>query len=330
MKRVLVTGGAGFLGRHLCARLLQEGCQVFCMDNFYTGSKDNIREFLDYSCFKMIHHDVCLPFYLEVDEIYNLACPASPIHYQRDPVQTLKTNAYGAINMLELAKRLQVKILQASTSEVYGNPQQHPQDEEYWGHVNPIGARSCYDEGKRCAESLFFAYHQQHQLPVKVARIFNTYGPYMQCEDGRVISNFIVQALHHKPITLYGNGSQSRSFCYVTDLIEALFRLMHSPAKITGPINLGNPQELTVLELAQMVRRLTNSRSKIVFRPLPGDDPQRRRPDILRAQELLSWQPRIELEAGLMHTITYFDKLLSHTPQPASYSAQLAMGLESP
>jgi UDP-glucuronate decarboxylase len=311
VKRVLITGGAGFLGRHLCERLLNEGHQIFCVDNFYTGSRRNILAFLDHPSFKLISHDVCLPLYMEVDEIYNLACPASPVHYQRDPVQTIKANVYGALNLLGLAKRLQVKILQASTSEVYGNPQQHPQREEYWGHVNPIGDRSCYDEGKRCAESLFFAYYQQHQLPIKVARIFNTYGPYMQCDDGRVVSNFIVQALRNKPITLYGTGAQSRSFCYVTDLIDALIRLMHSPEQVTGPINLGNPRELSVLELAHLIRRLTNSRSKIIFRPLPGDDPEQRRPDILRAQELLGWEPQIELETGLMSTIAYFDALLS-------------------
>lgn len=318
MKRILVTGGAGFLGRHLCGYLLHKGYQVLCVDNLYTGSQLNILEFLDHPDFEMKHHDICLPLYGEVDEIYNLACPASPVHYQRNPVQTIKTNVDGAINMLELAKQLRAKILQASTSEVYGDPQQHPQREEYWGHVNPIGARSCYDEGKRCAESLFLAYQQQHQILVKIARIFNTYGPYMQCGDGRVVSNFIVQALRNEPITLYGDGLQSRSFCYVTDLIDALVRLMHSSDKITGPINLGNPRELTVLELAYIVRQLTNSHSKIIFHPLPGDDPRQRRPDITRAQTLLGWQPQVELETGLSYTIAYFDTALSRAPQRKS------------
>lgn len=320
-KRILVTGGAGFLGRHLCGYLLHKGYQVLCVDNLYTGSQLNVLEFLDHPDFKMKHHDICLPLYGEVDEIYNLACPASPVHYQRNPVQTIKTNVDGAINMLELAKQLRAKILQASTSEVYGDPQQHPQREEYWGHVNPIGARSCYDEGKRCAESLFLAYQQQHQVLVKIARIFNTYGPYMQCGDGRVVSNFIVQALRNEPITLYGDGLQSRSFCYVTDLIDALIRLMHSPDQITGPINLGNPRELTVLELAHRVRQLTNSRSKIIFHPLPGDDPRQRRPDITRAQTLLGWQPQVELETGLSDTIAYFDTVLNRTPQRKSCNA---------
>jgi UDP-glucuronate decarboxylase len=320
MKRILVAGGAGFLGRHLCDHLLRENYQVLCVDNFYTGSRLNIIEFLDHPGFEMKYHNVCFPLCAEVDEIYNLACPASPVHYQRDPVQTIKTNVYGAINMLGLAKSLGARILQASTSEVYGSPQQHPQREEYWGYVNPIGARSCYDEGKRCAESLFFAYYQQHQLLIKIARIFNTYGPYMQCGDGRVVSNFIVQALRNEPLTLYGDGLQSRSFCYVTDLIDALVRLMHSPNKITGPINLGNPQELTVLDLAHMVRYLTNSRSKIVLRPLPNDDPQQRRPDISRAQALLSWQPQVDLKTGLTHTIHYFDALLSHIPERENYN----------
>jgi UDP-glucuronate decarboxylase len=327
MKRILVTGGAGFLGRHLCDHLLRKGYQVLCVDNFYTGSRLNILDFLDHPSFEVNHHDVCLPLYTEVDEIYNLACPASPVHYQRDPIQTIKTNVYGAIHMLGLAKRVGAKILQASTSEVYGNPQQHPQREEYWGHVNPIGTRSCYDEGKRCAESLFFAYRQQHQLPIKIARIFNTYGPYMQCGDGRVVSNFVVQALRNEPITLYGDGSQSRSFCYVTDLIDALALLMHSPDRITGPINLGNPRELTVLELAHMVCRLTHSRSKIIFRPLPSDDPQQRCPDILRAHELLDWRPQVELETGLVHTINYFDTLLSRTPRRKIYNAPAVVSI---
>ncbi|HET8701421.1 MAG TPA: UDP-glucuronic acid decarboxylase family protein [Nitrococcus sp.] len=311
MKRVLVTGGAGFLGRHLCGELLQRGCEVLCADNFYTGTKLNIVEFLDNRCFELIRHDMCFPLYVEVDEIYNLACPASPVHYQRDPVQTIKTSVNGAINVLGLAKRLHVKILQASTSEVYGDPQQHPQREEYWGHVNPLGERSCYDEGKRCAESLFFSYHRQHRLRVKIARIFNTYGPYMQSDDGRVISNFIVQALRHQPITLYGDGRQSRSFCYVTDLIDALTRLMNSPDSLLGPVNLGNPSECSMVELALTIKRLTNSRSEIVHRPLPGDDPKRRRPDIGRAETLLGWRPQIALEQGLLPTIEYFDALLS-------------------
>ncbi len=311
MKRVLVTGGAGFLGRHLCERLLREGAQVLCLDNFYTGSRLNVLEFLDDPYFEILRHDVCFPLYVEVDEIYNLACPASPVHYQRDPVQTIKTSVHGAINVLGLAKRLGVKALQASSSEVYGDPHQHPQREDYWGHVNPIGERSCYDEGKRCAESLFFGYRQQHDLPLKVARIFNTYGPYMQRDDGRVVSNFIVQALRNEPMTLYGDGSQSRSFCYVTDLVDALMRLMDSPDDFAGPVNLGNPGEFTVLELAQTVRRLTHSRSEIIFQPLPGDDPKQRRPDISLARTTLGWRPQVKLETGLLRTISYFDELLS-------------------
>lgn len=311
MKRVLVTGGAGFLGRHLCQRLLREGCQVLCVDNFYTGSRLNVLEFLDDPYFELMRHDICFPLYVEVDEIYNLACPASPVHYQRDPVQTIKTSVHGAINTLGLAKRLGVKMLQASTSEVYGDPHRHPQAEDYWGHVNPIGERSCYDEGKRCAESLCFSYRRQHGLPVRIARIFNTYGPYMQSDDGRVVSNFIVQALRGEPLTLYGDGSQSRSFCYVIDLVDALVRLMAAPHEVSGPVNVGNPTEFTVLELARAILRLTNSRSEIIFRPLPGDDPKQRRPDISLARELLDWEPRIELESGLLRTIAYFDELLS-------------------
>ena len=311
MKRVLVTGGAGFLGRHLCGELLRRGCEVLCADNFYTGTKLNVVEFLDNRCFELIRHDMCFPLYAEVDEIYNLACPASPVHYQRDPVQTIKTSVNGAINVLGLAKRLRVKILQASTSEVYGDPQQHPQQEDYWGHVNPLGERSCYDEGKRCAESLFVSYHRQHRLQVKIARIFNTYGPYMQSNDGRVISNFIVQALRNEPITLYGDGTQSRSFCYVTDLIDALGRLMNSPDSLLGPVNLGNPTECSMVELAHTIKRLTNSRSEIVRRALPRDDPKQRRPDIHRAEELLGWRPQVALEQGLLPTIEYFDTLLS-------------------
>jgi len=311
MQRVLVTGGAGFLGRHLCQRLLEDGCQVLCVDNFYTGSRDNILELLDHPYFEVMRHDVCFPLYVEVDQIFNLACPASPVHYQRDPVQTIKTSVHGAINMLGLSKRLGVPMLQASTSEVYGDPQQHPQQEDYWGHVNPIGTRSCYDEGKRCAESLCFGYRRQHGMSIKVARIFNTYGPYMQCDDGRVVSNFIVQALRNRPITLYGDGSQTRSFCYVTDLIEALVRLMRSPAQVTGPMNLGNPREFTVAQLAETVVRLTGSRSVVEHRPLPGDDPRQRRPDVRRARELPAWRPPVDLETGLERTIAYFDALLA-------------------
>jgi UDP-glucuronate decarboxylase len=311
MKRVLVTGGAGFLGRHLCDRLLRDGCQVICADNFYTGSKRNVLELHGNPYFEVLRHDVCQPLYVEVDEIYNLACPASPVHYQHNPVQTVKTCVHGAINMLGLAKRLGVPVLQASTSEVYGDPLEHPQNEDYWGHVNPIGERSCYDESKRCAESLFFSYHQRYRLEIKVARIFNTYGPYMMQNDGRVVSNFVVQALCGEPLTLYGDGTQSRSFCYVSDLIDALTALMNSPADVTGPINLGNPRECTMLELAELVLKLTNSRSAIEFRPLPGDDPKRRRPDITRAQAVLDWQPEVDLETGLTRTIDYFDRLLS-------------------
>jgi len=311
MQRVLVTGGAGFLGRHLCRRLLDDGCQVLCVDNFYTGARDNILELLDHPYFELMRHDVCFPLYVEVDAIFNLACPASPVHYQRDPVQTIKTSVHGAINMLGLAKRVGATLVQASTSEVYGDPQQHPQQEGYWGNVNPIGERSCYDEGKRCAESLCFGYRRQHGMAVKVARIFNTYGPYMQRNDGRVVSNFIVQALRHEPISLYGDGSQTRSFCYVSDLVEALVRLGRSPADVTGPINLGNPGEFTVSQLAETVVRLTGSRSTLVYRPLPGDDPKQRRPDISQAREVLDWRPRVDLETGLQRTIAYFDALLS-------------------
>ncbi len=320
MKRVLVTGGAGFLGRHLCKALLEQGCEVLCVDNFYTGAKRNLTEFIDHPGFELMRHDVCFPLYVEVDEIFNLACPASPVHYQRDPVQTVKTSVNGAINMLGLAKRLQAKILQASTSEVYGDPQQHPQREDYWGHVNPLGERSCYDEGKRCAETLFYGYSRQHRLRVKIARIFNTYGPYMQRNDGRVVSNFIVQALRGEPITLYGDGSQSRSFCYVTDLVDALMRLMNAPDDLTGPVNLGNPGEYTMRELAETIKRLTHSRSKIVYRPLPADDPKQRRPDITRAIETLGWQPTIGLEHGLSSTIDYFDDVLSRDKRIAADS----------
>jgi UDP-glucuronate decarboxylase len=310
-KRVLVTGGAGFLGSHLCERLLAHGAIVVCVDNFFTGARRNVEHLLDHKHFEVIRHDVTFSLYVEVDEIFNLACPASPIHYQRDPVQTTKTSVHGAINMLGLAKRLRAKILQASTSEVYGDPSVHPQAEDYWGHVNPIGPRSCYDEAKRCAETLFFDYRRQHQLPIKVARIFNTYGPRMHPNDGRVVSNFIVQALLGRDITVYGDGSQTRSFCYVDDLIDGLIRLMATPAEVTGPINIGNPAEFSILELAHLVIDLTGSPSHIVHRPRPEDDPKQRRPDISRAQDLLDWKPRTMLKDGLTSTIAYFDRLLS-------------------
>ena len=310
-KRILVTGGAGFLGSHLCERLLQEGHDVVCVDNFFTGTKDNIIHLLDNHRFELLRHDVAFPLYLEVDEIYNLACPASPIHYQHDPVQTTKTSVLGAINMLGLAKRLKARILQASTSEVYGDPQVHPQREDYWGHVNPFGSRACYDEGKRCAETLFFDYHHQHKLEIKIARIFNTYGPHMHPNDGRVVSNFIVQALKGEPITVYGNGSQTRSFCYVDELVDGFVRLMQSPADFTGPVNLGNPNEFTIRELAEKVIAMTGSRSRIVEKPLPKDDPTQRQPDITLAREKLGWEPCIQLEQGLVKTIEYFDQLLT-------------------
>jgi UDP-glucuronate decarboxylase len=309
--RVLVTGGAGFLGSHLCDRLLAENANVICVDNFFTGAKRNIDHLLDHHYFELMRHDVTFPLYIEVDQIYNLACPASPIHYQHDPVQTTKTSVHGAINMLGLAKRLRAKILQASTSEVYGDPNVHPQPEDYWGHVNPIGPRSCYDEGKRCAETLFFDYWRQHRLQIKVARIFNTYGPRMHPNDGRVVSNFIVQALLGRDITVYGDGSQTRSFCYVDDLIDGLVRLMATRADVTGPVNIGNPAEFSMVELAKTVIDLTGSQSRIVHRPRPQDDPQQRRPDIARAQELLGWKPRTMLKEGLVSTIAYFDQLLS-------------------
>ncbi|MBL0028651.1 MAG: SDR family oxidoreductase [Rhodanobacteraceae bacterium] len=310
-KRVLVTGGAGFLGSHLCDRLLADGHEVVCADNLFTGAKRNIAHLHGHPRFEFLRHDVTFPLFIEVDEIYNLACPASPIHYQHDPVQTTKTSVHGAINMLGLAKRLRVPIFQASTSEVYGDPVQHPQREDYWGHVNPIGPRSCYDEGKRCAETLFFDYHRQHQLQIKVARIFNTYGPRMHPNDGRVVSNFIVQALKHQPITLYGEGQQTRSFCFVDDLIEGFIRLMATDATITGPINLGNPGEFTIRELAEKVIALTGSRSTIEMRPLPADDPKQRQPDITRARAQLGWEPKVDLDAGLRSTIAYFDQLLA-------------------
>jgi UDP-glucuronate decarboxylase len=309
-KRVLVTGGAGFIGSHLCQRLLERGDEVLCIDNFYTGTRDNLKAALDHPHFEFMRHDVTFPLYVEVDQIYNLACPASPIHYQFDPVQTTKTSVHGAINMLGLAKRVKARILQASTSEVYGDPQVHPQPEEYWGHVNPIGIRSCYDEGKRCAETLFFDYYRQHRLPIKVARIFNTYGPNMHPHDGRVVSNFIMQALRHEPITIYGNGSQTRSFCFVDDLVEGLIRLMESPADVTGPINLGNPGEFTIKELAELVIDMTRSRSKLVFEKLPQDDPKQRQPDITKAIEKLKWRPKVKLRDGLKKTIPYFKRII--------------------
>ncbi|MBT5032869.1 MAG: SDR family oxidoreductase [Proteobacteria bacterium] len=309
--KALVTGGAGFLGSHLCERLLEQGRDVLCVDNYFTGCKQNIAHLLKKPSFEILRHDVTWPLYVEVDEIYNLACPASPVHYQHDPVQTTKTSVHGAINMLGLAKRLGAKILQASTSEVYGDPEMHPQREEYWGHVNPIGIRSCYDEGKRCAETLFFDYHRQHQLEIKVLRIFNTYGPRMHPNDGRVVSNFIVQALQGQSITVYGDGSQTRSFCYVDDLIDAMAGLMNTPAEFTGPMNAGNPDEFTILELAELVLELTGSRSRIIRKPLPGDDPKQRRPDISVAKKNLDWSPKIKLRDGLEKTIAYFDEQLA-------------------
>lgn len=307
--RILVTGGAGFIGSHLCERLLRAGHDVLCVDNFYTGTRRNVRDLLSDARFELMRHDVCFPLYVEVDEIYNLACPASPIHYQFDPVQTTKTSVHGAINMLGLAKRVKAKILQASTSEVYGDPTLHPQTEDYWGNVNPIGLRSCYDEGKRCAETLFFDYRRQHNLPIKVARIFNTYGPRMHPNDGRVVSNFIMQALVNRNITIYGDGSQTRAFCYVDDLVDGLVRLMATSNDVTGPINLGNPGEFTILELAETIIRLTGSSSRIVYLPLPEDDPRQRCPDITTAREVLQWKPTVSLHDGLVQTIEYFAKL---------------------
>src|ERR1700730_11459956 len=309
-RRVLVTGGAGFLGSHLCERLLAQGHDVLCVDNYYTGRKDNIAHILGHNRFELLRHDVTFPLYVEVDRIFNLACPASPIHYQFDPVQTTKTSVHGAINMLGLAKRVKAKILQASTSEVYGDPAIHPQTEEYWGNVNPIGPRSCYDEGKRCAETLFFDYRRQHHLPIKVARIFNTYGPRMHPSDGRVVSNFIIQALRNKDITIYGDGSQTRSFCYIDDLVDGLVRFMETSNDITGPLNLGNPVEFTIRELAESITTITGSSSKIIHQPLPEDDPRQRRPNINKAQDLLGWYPKVRLHEGLLETIRYFEQLL--------------------
>ncbi len=312
MKRILISGGAGFLGSHLCEKLLKGGHDVLCVDNFYTGRRANVLDLIENPLFEVMRHDICFPLYVEVDEIFNLACPASPIHYQFDPVQTTKTSVHGAINMLGLAKRIKAKIFQASTSEVYGDPEVHPQPESYWGNVNPIGFRSCYDEGKRCAETLFFDYYRQHNLRIKVARIFNTYGPRMHPNDGRVVSNFIMQALQGKPITVYGKGNQTRSFCYVDDMIDAFVRLMDSDDKLTGPVNLGNPDEFTILELAENIIRFTRSKSKIIFKPLPEDDPTQRQPDIGLAKKKLKWKPKVNLEDGLKETVRYFKKLLSN------------------
>jgi len=309
--RILVTGGAGFIGSHLCERLVGAGAHVICVDNFFTSTRRNVDGLIDHHRFEILRHDVTFPLYVEADQIYNLACPASPVHYQRDPVQTTKTSVHGAINMLGLAKRLKARVLQASTSEIYGDPHVHPQTEDYWGNVNPIGPRSCYDEGKRCAETLFFDYWRQHRLPIKVARIFNTYGPRMHPNDGRVVSNFIVQALLNRDIAVYGDGSQTRSFCYIDDLVDGLVKLMMTPEQVTGPINLGNPAEFSIIALARMVIDLTGSRSRIVHRSLPVDDPRQRRPDISRAQELLHWSPRTDLKEGLKRTLAYFEQLLT-------------------
>jgi UDP-glucuronate decarboxylase len=316
-KRVLVTGGAGFLGSHICERLLSEGHEVLCVDNFYSSTRDNVGHLIGSPRFELMRHDVTFPLYVEVDEIFNLACPASPVHYQFDPVQTTKTSVIGAINMLGLAKRVKARILQASTSEIYGDPDVHPQPEEYWGNVNPIGLRSCYDEAKRCAETLFFDYRRQHNIPIKVIRIFNTYGPRMHPNDGRVVSNFIVQALRGEDITIYGDGSQSRSFCYVDDLVEAMLRMMNTPSEVTGPINIGNPNEFSILELAELVIQMIGTKSKIKFEPLPSDDPRQRQPDISKAKAVLGWEPKTQLREGLVRTIAHFDKILSEGATPA-------------
>jgi UDP-glucuronate decarboxylase len=323
-RRVLVTGGAGFIGSHLCERLLERGEEVLCVDNFYTGTRRNVQHLLSNPLFEVMRHDVCFPLYVEVDEIFNLACPASPVHYQFDPVQTTKVSVHGSINILGLAKRVKAKVLQASTSEVYGDPAVHPQKEDYWGNVNPIGLRSCYDEGKRCAETLFFDYRRQHRLPIKVARIFNTYGPGMHPNDGRVVSNFIIQALRNEHITVYGEGNQTRSFCYVTDLVDGLMRLMETPDDVSGPVNLGNPVEFTIRQLAETVIALTGSSSKIAYRPLPEDDPRQRCPDISLAQKLLGWAPRVQLRDGLMKTIEYFERLLRSDPRDERMPIRLA------
>jgi UDP-glucuronate decarboxylase len=316
-KRILVSGGAGFLGSHLCERLLERGDEVLCVDNFFSSTRHNVAHLLDNRRMELLRHDVSFPLYVEVDEIFNLACPASPVHYQFDPVQTTKTNVIGAINMLGLAKRLKVKVLQASTSEVYGDPMVHPQTEEYWGNVNTIGRRSCYDEGKRCAETLFFDYRRQHKIPIKVLRIFNTYGPRMHPNDGRVVSNFIVQALQGQDITIFGDGSQTRSFCYVDDLMDGMLRMMNTPPEVTGPINIGNPGEFTIRELAELVIELTASKSKLIFEPLPSDDPRQRQPDISKAKAVLGWEPKTQLREGLISTIAYFEKMLSEGKTPA-------------
>lgn len=313
-ERILVTGGAGFLGSHLCDRLIEDGCDVICLDNLFTGNKDNIQHLIGNPRFEFIRHDIINPIYLEVDEIYNLACPASPMHYQYNPIKTIKTNVMGAINTLGLAKRVQATILQASTSEVYGNPAMHPQREDYWGHVNPVGIRSCYDEGKRAAECLFMDYHRQNGVNIKIIRIFNTYGPRMSPNDGRVVSNFIVQALNGQDITIYGNGSQTRSFCFVSDLVDGAIRMMKTPDEVIGPINLGNPNEFTIRELAEAVIRLTCSKSRIIFKPLPADDPTQRKPDITMAKNILNWEPKIQLEAGLIKTINYFKEIITTVP----------------
>jgi UDP-glucuronate decarboxylase len=318
LKKILVTGGAGFIGSNLCEALLAAGHEVLCLDNFFTGTRRNIHHLIEHKNFELMRHDVTMPLYVEVDEIYNLACPASPIHYQHDPVQTTKTSVHGAINMLGLAKRLKAKILQASTSEVYGDPEVHPQVETYWGNVNPLGCRACYDEGKRCAETLFFDYYRQHKMKIKVIRIFNTYGPRMHPNDGRVVSNFIVQALKGEDITIYGDGGQTRSFCYINDMVDGFIKMMASPDEVTGPINMGNPHEITILRLAEIIIRMTNSRSRIVRRELPQDDPRRRRPDISKARELLEWEPSVAIEDGLQATINYFSEFIESEDQHKS------------